>query len=86
MEAGHCMGEALELQDQQADSHVLLLHLLFPKSAKARSIWPYFEEWVQPNLGKKDLKVEERIQERLSWDRRNGCLSIQPLGLYGVTW
>ena len=39
------------------------VHCFLPKSAKARAIWPYFEEWVQPNLGKKDLTVENRIKE-----------------------
>ncbi|CAE7845558.1 NAMPT [Symbiodinium microadriaticum] len=74
MEAGHCMGATLELQDQQA-----------------RAIWPYFEEWVQPNLGKKEkwmpfhtvlgaheLFIVENIHHNpeLQWDEKCRFLAM----------
>ena len=56
MEARHCMQEELELQDQQAERLQVPLQapMIRRMPSQARAIWPHFEEWVQPNLGKKD--------------------------------
>ncbi|CAE7547877.1 NAMPT [Symbiodinium sp. CCMP2592] len=74
MEADHCMGQVLELQDHQA-----------------RVIWPHFEAWVRPNLGKKEkwmpfhtvlgaheLFIVENIHHNaeLQWDEKCRFLAM----------